>query len=244
MNLETLRAEIQALGHRNSVQQDAAISKAFRDTRNKETWFNGARFSLTLQSGVESYPLPNDFLGMRGAVWLYPSGSVERRKELVYTTIDDLERLRFHDSDWGSEAQNEFLGEAMAYTIDRIGKSIIFAPTPDSSSDVVKITYTRDFGTPTYTASSATSPALSVTVTLLGPDGETLPATFTNPWLKHGFDALLHRACFWLAGGPHGGTAESREKAQFANAMYEQELQRLREETAAVQSSVSVTGWM
>lgn len=235
---------VAAAGHRNSAFMDAAISDAFRKTRAEEVWFNGGQFSFSTKVDAFEYQLPKDFFGTRGAVYLFVGGSTQNRHELIYTPLDDLESFRYGDSDWGDVYDNEFSGTPMRYSLNKSDKVMVLAPTPQSNSDVVRVRYTKDFGTPVYTASTTASPGLVVTVTLKGPDGETLPSTFTNPWLEHGFDALLQWSLFKLSTTYHGGTDGSREKALAASALYEQEMSRLRQETASIQSAVSITPWI
>lgn len=244
MTLATLRAMVAAAGHRNSPYMDAAIADAFRKTRAEEVWFNGGLFSFTTQADKFEYQLPKDFFGTRGALYMYIGGSATNRHELTYAPLDDLENYRFGSDEFGDIYDNEFSGTPMRYSLRKSDKVMVLAPTPQSDSDVVRVPYTKDFGTPVYTASTTASPGLVVTVTLLGPDGETLPSTFTNPWLEHGFDALLQWSLFKLSTTYHGGTDGSREKSLAASALYEQEMSRLRQETASIQSAVSITPWI
>lgn len=248
--LATLRSLIDGAIRRQSEFRDAAIADAFRDVRSEEVWFNGGTWEFALQADKVSYDLPEDFFGIRGSVWKLEDGDSNSRIEMVPMTTDDLERYRYGSYDILASATDdwrfEFTGEPVAYAIDKNGRFFLTAPTPSSASagDTVKFRYTRDLGTPTYTAATTASPGLSVTVTLLGPNGETLPTTFTSPWLTEALDVLKDRAIYKLLTAYHGGDDKSLAMAQAALMRYAEGLKRIREETSEIQSVVRPTGWL
>lgn len=236
--------------HRQSPYRDAAISDAFRDVRGEETWFNGRTWQFALATDVSEYPLPEDFFGVRGAVWKLSGGDTTSRIELMPMTVDSLERYRYGGFDiLASPVEDwryEFSGETVAYAIDKNGRKFLVAPVPSSggNGDVIRMRYTADLGTPVYTASTTASPGLAVTVTLLAPNGDAIPSDFSTSWLTEGLDVLKDRAIYKLLTAYHGGDDKSTAMAQAALIRYAEGLKRLREETVDIQSNMVSAGWI
>lgn len=231
-DLTSLRAIIKSRIHQNSGWVDAAIADAFRFVRNEELSFNASQTTIDTVADQIAYPLPDDFLSVRGRIYYTPANSDQTgRYPLKATTLDDVETFRYTD-DWEGD---EIVGTARKVAIDFAGKQLYLAPTPSDDGDEVFFRYTRDLGTPVYTATTTSSapPSLSSTVTLLGPDGQTLPSTFTNEWFKQGFQLLTAKAVQILWSQYHGGTEEAQLQAQNAQLAYLEELLRLRGESAS-----------
>jgi hypothetical protein len=224
----------------NSAFVDIAIADSLRLVRSEELWFNGGRFAFTTADGVYQYPLPKDFLGIRGKVYCIVGGSTSNGvKALQPSTPDEAEELLYMGIDYDT---TQTTGVAGRYAVDLLDKVLLIAPIPSTSADLISLKYTKDLGTPNYTvsASSSTPPSVSPTVTLTGPDNQTIPATFTNAWFDEGFKLIKERASHELYSRFHGGTEESMAKAQGALLRYLEELRKLRSETAVQASNVRV----
>lgn len=239
-DLTSLRAILRLELHQNSAMVDVAIADSIKHVRAEKFWFNGAAHSFTTSLDQNRYELPRDFLGLRGKVRVTPSNSTTTGRYYLHaSTADEVEDLLFDGVDFASY---ENRGYAKRYGIDLMGKAILIAPKPDPGGDLVEFKYTRDLGTPTYTISTTLSapPSLSPTVTLLGPNGETLQSTFTNEWFKEGFKLVKERALYELWSRFHSGTEEAAIGAQGALTRYLEELVRLRGETAQISSVTKV----
>lgn len=230
-DLTSLRAIIKLRAKLNSSYIDACIADALRHVRNEQLHFNTGSFTFATTNGTAEYPLPNDFLSILGEVYYTPDEASESgRYKLQPVGLDELEEYRYRQ-DWGAD---EISGESRRVAIDLSGRKILFAPTPDTDGDKVFFRYLKDLGTPVYTASTTASapPSLSPTITLLGPDGQTLNSDYTTPWFTHAFELVANRAVHILWSKYHGGTPEAAQKAQEAQVAYLEELSRLRGETS------------
>lgn len=228
----------------NSDYVDIAIADAIAHVRDKQFWFNGARHTFTTVDGQYRYKLPSDFISLRGKPRVTPANSTASgRYPLLPATADEVEDLLYTGVDFGSYQER---GYAKRHAIDLIDDYFLIAPMPSTAGDVIEFKYTKDLGTPTYTvaATSSSAPAVSPTVTLKGPNGETLESSFTSAWFINGkgFKLVKERALFELFSRWHGGTEEAVVQAQLANARYEQELNRLKAESADKQSIVKIRG--
>ena len=224
----------------NTAFVDIAIADALRHVRREELWFNGGRHSFTVAEDVYQYPLPSDFLGMRGKVYVTIGGSTSNGYRAIEpATPDEVEELLFLGIDYDT---TQTTGTAGKYAVDLLDKVLLIAPMPSDSGDLISFKYTRDLGTPNYTVSATSSapPSVSPTVTLTGPNSETIPATFTNAWFDEGFKLVKERATYELWSRFHGGTEEAQAKAQGALMRYLEELQRLKSENAMLLSNVKV----
>ena len=224
----------------NTAYVDIAIADSLRLVRSEELWFNGGRYSFTTVDGVYQYPLPKDFLGMRGKVYCTIGGDTSNgRRSLQPSTPDEVEELLYTGIDYDS---TQTTGVAGRYAVDLLDKVMLIGPIPSTSEDLISFKYTRDLGTPSYSvsATSSTPPSVSPTVTMLGPDGQTLPTSFTTAWFDEGFKLIKERSTFELWSRFHGGTEEASGKAQQAMIRYLEELRRLRNENAMQLSNVRV----
>ena len=233
--LATLQAILKAELHSNSPFVDAAIAQAFRDVRGEELSFNSKKYTLTTVADVNEYPLPDDYLGMRGDIHCSPSGSATVRYPLKRSTVDEVESYLFSISEY---AAYETSGRAKLVALDGPGHRLLLAPKPSSGGDTIFFRYTCDLGTPVYSATvtSSAPPSLTQTTTLLSPDGGTIETTFTNAWFKEGFELLRSRASYILWSTYHSGTEEAQLKAQTQLLHYREEMMRLRGESAEKQS--------
>lgn len=240
--IASLRAVIKAALHVNSPHVDAAIAEAFKHIRGEEVWFNGGEWKFSTVAGKVKYALPDDFLGIRsGGAWIKSSTETgDARRPLAQMSVGDLEHFRFWDwDDYGDNwLANDTAGIPNAYGIDLSGKNFLIAPKPGTGGDEVFFRYTKDLGSPIYTAAvtSSTNPSLVTTVTLTDPDGATITTDFSNDWLKHGFNALRDRSLYILWTLYHHGTEQSTANAQAALMRYLEEINRLRGETNQIQS--------
>lgn len=243
--LTTLQADVELALRKRSPFVTPAIVDAWRHVRGEELWFNGAHFTFELQDDVVDYPLPDDFLKLRGSVFLRDEVGGDSRIELAPMTLDELERYRYDFVDTDGYWHAELQGTTMAYALDRVGKRILVAPKT-SGGDVVEFRYTRDFGTPAYTATTTSSapPSMTATYTMTGPDGQTIPSTFTSPFLEHAYKLLKERAIYELFSNYEGGNEQTSAKANAALMRYLEELQRLRAETTDMQSVARITGFI
>lgn len=231
MDLTSLRAVAKLRLKMNSSYVDLAIADAFRRVRNEQFWFNTSSFTFATVDDVGDYPLPSDFLSLIGNAYYTPNGTDDTgRYPLVQVTLEELEEYKYKQ-DWDGE---EIVGNARRCALDYSGRRLYLAPTPSDDGDKVFFRYLKDLGTPTYTVSATASapPSLSPTVTMLGPDGQTLPSDFTNDWFKHGFAMLAHLTVHILWKDYHGGSEEATIKANESLSSYLEELSRLRGETS------------
>lgn len=243
-DLTSLRAILKIETKANSDFVDIAIADAIRFVRSEPLWFNGSSYSFTTLVDQYKYKLPDDFLGRRGKVRVTPSNSTDSgRYSLIESTVDEIEDYLYTGVDYGSYEER---GYAMRFAIDFHGKTMLIAPKPDPAGDKIEFRYTKDLGTPTYTISTtvSTPPSLSQTVTLKGPNEETLQSSFTNEWFKEGFKLVKERALYELYSRFHSGTEESAIGAQGALGRFVEELVRLRKEAAQQQSVMSVRKYL
>lgn len=211
--LDTMRAIIKTELRNNSPYVDAAIAESIKFCRNEEYWFNGGKHSFLTQADTYKYDLPSEYLSIRGEVFVRPNGSDGTRYVARHISLDDLESYLFSLSEWDGYQST---GRTKVFAVDNIERKIYLGPTPSSDGDEIYFRYTRDLGTPVYTATTTSSapPSLATVVTLLGPDGQALPSSFSNEWFKEGFDLIRNRALYYLWSRFHGGTEESQMKAQ------------------------------
>lgn len=243
--LATLQADVENALRKRSPFITPAISDAFRHVRGEDLWFNGASFKFETVEDVQSYGLPDDYLKLRGDVYMRDSLGGTSRTTLIGLTVDELERYSFNGVDGDGYWREQITGVPAAYAIDRAGKRMLLAPR-EPGSRVVEFRYTRDFGTPAYSATTTTStpPSMTATYTLTGPDGQTIPSTFTSPLLDHAYKLLKERALYELWSNYEGGNEQMAANAQRALMRYLEELQRLRAETSDVQSVTRITGFI
>lgn len=216
---------------------DAAIYTALTKLRSEPLGFNVAKYSLSLVTDKANYPLPKDFVGLRGKVYCTPTNQSESsRYELSPRSADELERYRYGVDDYRG---GETVGPAKWYAIDHSGMEFLVAPIPSEDGDKVFLKYTKDLGTPKLSVSvTASTPpnSATATMTLLSPDGGTIESTFTNAWIKDGFDAVRSLALYNLLSRWHNGGENAAQRAQLALLQHIDELQRLRGEASAKQS--------
>ena len=239
-DLTSLRAILKLELNTNTGYLDIAIADALRHVRHERLWFNGGKFEFVTSENRYEYPLPADFLGLRGRVYCTPSSSTTSgRYPLKSATTDEVETFLYTGVDYGSYEARGFAKKA---AIDMNGRAILISPIPDPGGDAIFFRYTRDLGTPVYTVSTTSSapPSLSETVTLLSPTGGTLESTFTNDWFKEGFKLVKERALYEMYSRFYGGTKESTINAQGALLRYLEELKRLRGETAQVGAGLTI----
>lgn len=243
--LSTLQADVENALRKRSPFITPAIVDAFLYVRGEELWFNGGFYKFETVEDVQEYPLPSDYLKMRGAVFMRDELGSTNRLELFPMSNDEVERYTFGlggtDDAWGDQMN----GTAGVYGIDRIGKKMLLGPT-ETGGRVVEFRYTRDFGSPAYTSTTTTSapPSMTATYTMTGPDGQTIPATFTTPLIEHAYKLLKERALYELYSNYEGGNEAMQAKANSSLMRYIEELQRLRAETADVQSVARIAGFI
>lgn len=242
-DLTTLRAEIRTSLHMNSPYVDAAIANAIDFCSNEELYFNGAKFEFKTEANVFSYPLPKNFLRLRGRPFCTPSGeSDQNRYALMPFTTDEAEESKTLLSRYTELGWLESYGNPRAYALDVVEQSMLLAPLITTGGDTIFFRYTMDLGTPTYTMTYGASP----TVTLLGPSGETLPASFSNSWFVQGegYKLIKERALYELLTTYHGGTDQSQVNAQAALMRFLEELKQAREKTSDLQSVVDIRPYL
>lgn len=238
MDLTTMRALIKSELHINSPYVDGAIADAIEFSKREALKFNGASYNFILEAERYAYPLPEDFVSLRGEVWLTPSGAENTyRHKMTSTTVDMIEESIFTNPSTSSDVMGSDC--TFYYAIDRNSDTnpsvsrMLVAPRPTSGGQNVFFRYTKDIGSPKYTATvTSTPPSLSNVTTLLGPSGETLPSDFTNEWFKSGAKLVRARAMYYLWSTYHGGTEEAAIKAQSSLMQWSEELLRLRAETS------------
>lgn len=229
-----MRAVLKHETHTNSPYIDIAIADAIKHNRGERLWFNGAKYTLTTVDSVYEYPLPADFLGLRGRVYCTPENSTSNgRFPLQSATTDEVETYLYSGAEYDTLEER---GTAKRVAIDLAEKRLLVAPIPNPGGDTIFLRYTKDLGTPKYTVSTTSSapPSLSATVTLLSPTGGTLEASFTNEWFGEGFKLTKERALYELFTRFHSGTEEAQKNAEGALIRYLEELKRLRGETAQI----------
>ena len=228
----------------NSPFVDVAIADAIRHVRSERLWFNGNRHSFLTVANQYQYQLPADFLGIRGKVYCTSSTDSTSRYRLQPATADELEEYLYEGYDGYDSIQNT--GVPRKYAIDLMDKVMLIGPIPSDGGDGISFKYTKDLGTPTYTISTTNSapPSLSPTVTLAGPNGETLESTYKTEWFGEGFKLVKERALYELFTRFHAGTDDSAQQGTAALTRYLEELQRLRGETAQTQSNITVRKYL
>jgi hypothetical protein len=243
--LATLQADVELALRKRSPFVVPAVVDAFRHVKNEEFWFNGASFTFETEDERVSYDLPADFLKLRGDVYLRDSLGGSSRIRLTPMTLDALEGYRFSFLDTDGSWHSELEYETTCFALDRVGKKMLLAPKT-SGGDIVEFRYTRDFGTPTYSATTTTSapPSLSATYTMLGPQGETITTDFSTPLLEHGYKLLKERSLIELFSNYEGGNEQGLANAAKAEKRYRDELDRLRGETTDLQGVTRITGFI
>lgn len=239
-DLATLRAVLKAELHTNSPYIDLAIADAIRFVRNEPLWFNGERYTFSTVADKYSYDLPEDFLGVRGDFYCTPDGSTASgRYTLMRKSADEIEALLYTSSEWDGFATT---GRPKMIGIDLASRKVLVAPIPSDGGDDIYFKYTKDLGTPTYTAttSSSTPPSLATVVTLKDPDGSAISSTFTNEWFTEGFVLVQARALYELWTRFHGGGEGTMARANSAMTRYLEERNRLYGETSRIGSTVTV----
>lgn len=243
--LATLQADVENAIRKRSPFITPAIVDAFLYVRGEELWFNGANYKFDTVAGVQDYALPGDFLKLRGGVFMREEVGGSTRVEMVPMPLDELERYNFDSTDADGYWHEQVNGMPAAYAIDRVGKRILIAPK-EAGGHVVEFRYSRDFGTPSYTATTTSSspPSMTATYTMTGPDGQTIPSTFTSPLLDYAYKLLKERALYELYSNYEGGNEQMAANSQRALMRYLEELQRLRAETTDLQSVSRITGFI
>lgn len=242
-DLTTLRAEIRTSLHMNSPYVDAAITNAIDFCSNEELYFNGAKFEFQTVANQFDYSLPRNFLKIRGVPFCTPAGQGDQnRYPLMPFTTQEAEESKTLLSRYTEMGWLESYGNPRAYAMDVVSGKMLLAPLVTTGGDTIFFRYTMDLGTPTYTMTYGSSP----TVTLLGPDGETLPSTFSNDWFIQGkgFKMIKERALYELLTTYHGGTDQSQVNAQAALMRFLEELKQAREKTADIQSTVDIRPYL
>ena len=241
--LTSLRSAVKAKLHINSPYVDAAISEALRFYRSEEVWFNVSTYKFTTETDLFSYPLPADFLGLRGDVYCTPSGSDEdsSRYALRPRTADEIEQFRFGLTEWDSTT---FIGVPKIYAMDFNGKSMLLAPVTEAGGDIIFFKYTADYGTPDYTVSvtSSVAPSLQTTVTMVDSGGTSVATTFMSPWIENAFDLILHRAVFCLLTDYHISDS-NMQRAEVYRLKAEDELRRIKGENAQLAKPPRIRRW-
>ena len=236
-----MRAVLQAALHMNSPYIDGAIADAIQQNRDEEFAFNGARTTLQTAAGVKEYPLPQDFISLRGKVYVTPAGNTDSsgRYPLKHVTLDELEETLYFGSDYGIYQESGF---PRRFAIDKAGMLMLIAPVPTSGGDVLFFRYTKDVGVPRYTATTSTTspPSLQTVFTLLGPDGQTLPSSFANAWFDQGFELIRSRALYILWTQYHSGTEEAQQASQIALQQWLEETLKQRGTASAAESIDSI----
>lgn len=233
-----MRALIKSELHMDSRYVDIAIAESIEFNRKEHLKFNGASDTITLAADVYKYELPKDFISFRGDVYITPADSDDiYRQKMNSVSVDFIEDALF----MGPVNNYSYYGLDVPhyYAVDNVSSTepalsvLLVAPKPTTGGQKIFFRYTKDLGTPRYTATTTQSapPTLNSTVTLLGPDGETLAATFTNEWFKTGARLIRSRAMFLLWSTYHGGTEEASVKAQTSLLAWQEELLRLRTES-------------
>jgi len=244
-DLASLRAILKSELHVVSPYVDAAIYTALNKLRSEPLDFNVAKYDLSLSTDRSSYPLPKDFVGLRGRVYCTPSGqSDSARYEISPRSPDELEKYKYGIDDYRG---GETIGQPKWYAIDHNGREFLVAPIPSEQGDKIYFKYTKDLGTPKLSASvTASTPpnSATATMTLLSPDGGTLESTFTNAWFKEGFDAVRSLALYNLYARWHSGGENASQRAQIYLLQHVDELQRLRGESALKQSVRSIRKYL
>jgi hypothetical protein len=230
-----MRALIKSELHMNSPYVDSAIADAIDFCKKEPLKFNGSSYTLNLYGDQHSYDLPKDYIALRGDIFITPADSgTQYRYKLKSGTISEVEEYLF-----ANPAASDYLSNdsTFIYAIDvncDEGSKILVAPRPSTGGQTLFFRYTKDIGTPKYTSSITTStpPSLNNTITLLGPDGETLASTFTNAWFKEGSQLIRARAIYLLWTSFHGGTEQAAIKAQGALMKWNEEMMKHRSEAA------------
>jgi len=247
-NLDTMRAVLKARLHMDSPYIDGAIGDALRFVRNEELWFNVDLHEFETESEIWEYALPEDFLNIRGEVWCTPSSATDNdvRYRLQRRTIEEIEAYRFagHDLDFGTAGLS--VGFPKTCAIDYSGREIVLSPQTEDGGDTIYFRYTKDLGTPRYTATTGSSapPSMKTVFTLTTAGGEPILGTYTNAWFNEGFHLVVARASQYLWSIYHGGTEESQAKAGAAAQEYVEELRRLWSETSDKQSVTRVRAYL
>ena len=241
-----MRAILKSELHAVSPFIDAAIYTALVKLRSEPLYLNLGKWNFSTEDGVSSYPLPKDYVSLRGRVYCVPTGQEESaRYELRQLSYEELEKYKFGTGEW-EYSGIEVIGQPRVYGIDYAGKEILISPQPSESGDKIFFNYIKDLGTPKLSVSvtSSTPPSNSSTMTLLSPDGGTLESTFTNQWFKEGFDAVRSLALYNLWTRWHGGSDETGAKAQMALLSHLEEINRLRGESSMRQSVHTIRRWI
>lgn len=243
-DLASLRAILKSEVKSNSPYVDAAIYTALTKLRSEPLYINMAKWNFYTEASEKRYPLPKDYVSIRGRVYCTPSGSDERSNyELLPKTVDELEDMKYSSLDFDSFV---YEGNPRHYGVDYSGKEFVLFPIPSITGDNIFFRYTKDLGTPKLSVSitSSTPPSNTATMTLLSPDGGTLESTFTNAWFTEAFDLVRAFALYNLWTRWHGGSDSSANKAKDALIQFLDEMNRIRGESAIRQSVHSIRRYL
>ena len=191
-----------------------AISESLKYLRAQEVYFNEKLFTIQLESGKNSYALPQDFLGIKGEVQYKQSLSDSLQSPLTNTTLDhflisrptdiyslypDITPTSYFVS---SEPDHNY------YAVDVEGRLIYIG----KQSGYVSIKYLADLGTIQYKHDGSNwifyIPGTDTTLTHT--------STYTNRWFKDGFDVLKTRTEYYLWSREFGNTEPAAARAQIA----------------------------
>lgn len=235
MNLTTMRTILKSELRQNSPYIDGAIADSIDYNKSEVLKFNGGSHTIMTQEDVHSYQLPKDFISLRGDVYITPeSGSDNNKMRMGSSSVDMVEELLFSDYPTGSESDS---GSPRVYAITNFGDpspNLLIAPRPSTGGDALFFRYTKDIGSPKFSATfeAVSPPTLAPTFTLLGENGDTLPSTYTSAWFTEGRELVRSRAMYYLWTRYHGGTEEASVKAQAALMQWTEEILRHRKEVA------------
>lgn len=235
MDLATMRAVLKSELRQNSPYIDGAIADAIDYNKSEILKFNGASATILTIPSQYSYDLPEDFISLRGDVYITPAtGSGSNKIKMGSVAVDALEELLF--SDYSTDG-TEYYGSPQMCAITNftdVSDSILIAPRPSEGADTIFFRYTKDLGTLQFSASITTSspPSLAPVFALLDKDGNTVASTYTSAWFKEGRELIRSRAMYYLWTRYHGGTEEAQLKGQAALMQWTEEVVRNRKETA------------
>lgn len=193
MNFGTAVATIR-LRAKKSASEDPTIKRAIIDTialhRREKLFWNQARLAYTLIAGQATYgpapahSLPADIVALTGERgYLDTLGSADQRTPVLWVSREKMDALR---------AGSSLTPGATSY-FSWWDEQLEIYPPAANSTDILRVTYVQDAGTPVYSATTADPPVYS----FFQPDGTTaLTDAYTSPWFaqKKGFNLTCWHA--------------------------------------------------
>lgn len=242
MDVQTAYRHILTLTHKETASTDQAVqdsvmralAESMKFNRSQLTHFNNKSVVIELDESHFGYELPSDYIGLIGDV-MYCASLTDNTAQypLIQQDSDWLNQLRGVDVSYTTDPKRD----VGAYAIDDRGERIYVA---GPSTGFIKIRYIADLGTITYKHDGTNwvfyQPFTETAITT--------SSTYTNLWLKDGYDAIVHRACYYLFTRDMGGTEATNNKALVHLTQWDDAMKHLTRETTKKKSLRRIRMWI